>query len=83
MRIVEALRSVLRFERIETDPVARRLRRAASVEDLRRIAKRRLLTLPRVVRAGVNELDLAMQRARRRRENVGRRSVRSTRRSSR
>jgi L-lactate dehydrogenase (cytochrome) len=47
MRIVEALRSVLRYERIETDPVARRLRRAASVEDLRRIAKRRLLTLPR------------------------------------
>jgi L-lactate dehydrogenase (cytochrome) len=42
MRIIETLRSVLRFERIETDPVARRLRHAASVEDLRRIAKRRL-----------------------------------------
>jgi L-lactate dehydrogenase (cytochrome) len=42
MRLVETLRSVLRFERIETDPIARRLRRAASVEDLRRIAKRRL-----------------------------------------
>src|SRR5262249_46211927 len=35
-------RSVVRFERIETDPVERRLRRAASVADLRRIAKRRL-----------------------------------------
>jgi L-lactate dehydrogenase (cytochrome) len=39
---VETLRSVLRFEPIETDLVARRLRRAASVADLRRIAKRRL-----------------------------------------
>ncbi|HEY3833553.1 MAG TPA: alpha-hydroxy acid oxidase [Acidimicrobiia bacterium] len=38
----ETLRSVVRFERIETDPVERRLRRAASVADLRRIAKRRL-----------------------------------------
>jgi L-lactate dehydrogenase (cytochrome) len=36
------LRSVVRFERVETDPVERRLRRAASVADLRRIAKRRL-----------------------------------------
>jgi L-lactate dehydrogenase (cytochrome) len=39
---VETLRSVLRFEPIETDLVARRLRRAASVDDLRRIARRRL-----------------------------------------
>ena len=38
----ETLRSVIRFERFETDPVERRLRRAASVADLRRIAKRRL-----------------------------------------
>jgi L-lactate dehydrogenase (cytochrome) len=38
----DTLRSVIRFEPIETDPVERRLRRAASVEDLRRIAKRRL-----------------------------------------
>jgi L-lactate dehydrogenase (cytochrome) len=36
------LRSVVRLERFETDPVERRLRRAASVADLRRIAKRRL-----------------------------------------
>jgi L-lactate dehydrogenase (cytochrome) len=36
------LRSVVRFERVQTDPVERRLRRAASVADLRRIAKRRL-----------------------------------------
>lgn len=34
--------SVVRFRAIETDPVARRLAGAASVEDLRRIAKRRL-----------------------------------------
>jgi len=38
----ETLRSVVRFDRVETDPVARRLARAASVADLRRIAKRRL-----------------------------------------
>jgi len=36
------LRSVIRFDRIETDAVERRLKRAASVADLRRIAKRRL-----------------------------------------
>ena len=40
--MLDTLRSVIRFERIETDPVERRLRRAASVADLRRIAKRRL-----------------------------------------
>jgi L-lactate dehydrogenase (cytochrome) len=39
---IRTLRSVVRFERVETDPVERRLRRAASVADLRRIAKRRL-----------------------------------------
>ena len=38
----ETLRSVVRFDRIETDPVERRLARAASVADLRRLAKRRL-----------------------------------------
>ncbi|HEX4490731.1 MAG TPA: alpha-hydroxy acid oxidase [Acidimicrobiia bacterium] len=42
MSVLDTLRSVIRFEPIETDPVARRLRRAASVADLRRIAKRRL-----------------------------------------
>ena len=42
MKAWETLRSVVRFERIETDRVERRLRRAASVADLRRIAKRRL-----------------------------------------
>ncbi|MBU6329677.1 MAG: alpha-hydroxy-acid oxidizing protein [Acidobacteria bacterium] len=36
------VRSVVRFGRIETDPVARRLARAASVDDLRRLARRRL-----------------------------------------
>src|SRR3954469_19964557 len=38
----KTLRSVVRFGRVETDLVERRLARAASVEDLRRIAKRRL-----------------------------------------
>src|SRR5690349_24001410 len=42
MSTYETLRSVLKFRRFETDPVARRLARAASVADLRRIAKRRL-----------------------------------------
>ncbi len=42
MNPLKTLRSVIRFERIETDRIERRLRRAASVEDLRRIAKRRL-----------------------------------------
>jgi L-lactate dehydrogenase (cytochrome) len=37
-----ALRSVVRLGRIETDRVERRLARAASVADLRRIARRRL-----------------------------------------
>jgi len=38
----KTLRSVVRFGHIETDRVERRLSRAASVEDLRRMAKRRL-----------------------------------------
>jgi L-lactate dehydrogenase (cytochrome) len=42
MKMLDTLRSVIRFERFESDPVERRLRRAASVADLRRIAKRRL-----------------------------------------
>ena len=40
--MIDTLRSVLHFRRIELDPAARRLARAASVEDLRRIARRRL-----------------------------------------
>ena len=39
---LSSIRSVVRFGRIETDLVKRRLSRAASVADLRRIAKRRL-----------------------------------------
>ena len=39
---LETLRSVVRLGPVETDPVARRLARAASVDDLRRIARRRL-----------------------------------------
>lgn len=42
MGIYRTLRSVIRFDRVETDLVERRLKRAASVGDLRRIAKRRL-----------------------------------------
>jgi L-lactate dehydrogenase (cytochrome) len=41
-QIRATLRSVLRFKPIETDPVERRIARAASVADLRRIAKWRL-----------------------------------------
>ena len=40
--MLDTLRSVLRFRRFELDPAARRLAGAASVEDLRRIARRRL-----------------------------------------
>ncbi len=42
MNPYQTLRSVLRFRPIETDPIRRRLARTASVEDLRRIARRRL-----------------------------------------
>lgn len=42
MKLINTLRSVIRFEGIETDPVERRLKHAASVADLRTIAKRRL-----------------------------------------
>ena len=37
----ETFRSVVSFRKFETDPVARRLRTAVTVEDLRRVAKRR------------------------------------------
>jgi L-lactate dehydrogenase (cytochrome) len=42
MSMYRTLRSVIRFQRVETDAVERRLARAASVSDLRRIAQRRL-----------------------------------------
>lgn len=42
MTIVRTLRSVIRFRRPELDPVQRRLGRAASVADLRILARRRL-----------------------------------------
>ena len=42
MNPYRTLRSVVRFGRIETDRVERRLAKAASVDDLRRLAKRRL-----------------------------------------
>ena len=42
MSLIENLRAVIRMERVETDPVERRLARAASVEDLRTLARRRL-----------------------------------------
>jgi L-lactate dehydrogenase (cytochrome) len=40
--MIETLRSVMQFRRLELDPVKRRLARAASVADLREIARRRL-----------------------------------------
>lgn len=40
--MIKTLRSVVRFKRIETDRTKRRLSRAANVEDLRTISKRRL-----------------------------------------
>jgi L-lactate dehydrogenase (cytochrome) len=40
--VIKTLRSVVRFKRIETDRTKRRLSRAANVEDLRTISKRRL-----------------------------------------
>jgi L-lactate dehydrogenase (cytochrome) len=42
MPLFKTLKSVLRFRRFETDPVRRRLARAASIDDLRKIARRRL-----------------------------------------
>src|SRR5690349_22759299 len=42
MTMLDTLRSVVRFGPVETDPVERRLATAASVADLRRIARRRL-----------------------------------------
>ena len=42
MKPFETIRSVVRVKRVETDRIERRLARAASVADLRRIAKRRL-----------------------------------------
>lgn len=39
---LDTLRSVLRFQPVETDPVARRLRSSVSVADMRRIARRRV-----------------------------------------
>jgi L-lactate dehydrogenase (cytochrome) len=40
--MIKTLRSVLQFRPVELDPVERRLRRAASVRDLRLIARKRL-----------------------------------------
>jgi len=42
MGMIETLRSVLRFGPLELDPTTRRLARAADVDDLRRLARRRL-----------------------------------------
>lgn len=42
MKSLDTLRSVIRFKKVETDLVERRLAKAASVADLRRLAKRRL-----------------------------------------
>jgi L-lactate dehydrogenase (cytochrome) len=42
MKVLETLRSTMRFRRFELDANKRRLNKVASVEDLRRIARRRL-----------------------------------------
>lgn len=42
MGAIDNLRAVIRFGTVEADPARRRIARAASVEDLRRIARRRL-----------------------------------------
>ncbi|MGI9644643.1 MAG: alpha-hydroxy acid oxidase [Ilumatobacteraceae bacterium] len=42
MQMWDTFRSVVQFDSFTADPVERRLKRAASVDDLRRIAKRRL-----------------------------------------
>ena len=42
MSAAETLRAVIRIGHLETNPVQRRLARTASVQDLRRIARRRL-----------------------------------------
>ena len=42
MGVVSTFRSVVRFRKPTLDPVERRLRRCVSVEDYRRVAKRRL-----------------------------------------
>jgi L-lactate dehydrogenase (cytochrome) len=42
MSMLKTLRSVVQFKRLETNRIERRLSRAANVEDLRQIAKRRL-----------------------------------------
>ena len=64
MSLLATLRSVLRFRRFELDPVERRLARAANLDDLRRLARRRL---PRGVFDyidGAAEDELALQRNR-------------------
>ena len=40
--MINTFRSVVQFEKLTLDPVERRLRKCASVEDFRRVAKRRL-----------------------------------------
>ncbi len=40
--MINTFRSVVQFEKLSVDPVERRLRKCASVEDFRRVAKRRL-----------------------------------------
>ena len=40
--MIKTFRSVVQFDRITLDPVDRRLKKCVSVEDMRRVAKRRL-----------------------------------------
>jgi L-lactate dehydrogenase (cytochrome) len=63
--LLRNLRSVVRFRRIETNPITRRLAKTASVDDLRRIAKRRLPggVFDYIDGAAEDELTLAANRA--------------------
>lgn len=42
VQMIDTLKSVMQFRKFELDPVVRKLERAANVDDLRRLAKRRL-----------------------------------------
>jgi L-lactate dehydrogenase (cytochrome) len=59
--MLKTLRSVMQFESVELDPVERRLRRVASVADLRAIARRRLSGVFDYIDGGAED-ELTMRR---------------------
>ena len=85
MKTLDTLRSVVRFGPVETDRVERRLARAASVADLRRIARRRLPggVFDYIDGGAEDERTLAANQARvRRRSRSGRACCAASRRST-